>query len=148
MYARGDLLADLNEECPLPDATFDTILCTDVIEHLRHPGGLFMDASRMLKSGGHLILGTPYLYPLHEMPHDYFRFSASALEVMAGDARLEVVELRPYGSYRQVLGVMLAKKLGRVPVVRSLVPRFALVPRARVDAATAFPLGYLLVARK
>ncbi|HKV52111.1 MAG TPA: class I SAM-dependent methyltransferase [Gemmatimonadaceae bacterium] len=146
--SHADLLADLNEMCPLPDETFDTILCTDVIEHLKHPGGLFMDASRMLKSGGHLIVGTPYLYPLHELPHDYFRCSASALEMMAGEARLEVVELRPYGSYREVLGVLLAKKLQHVPVVRSLVPCFALMRRARVDAATAFPLGYLLVARK
>lgn len=144
----ADLLADLNEMCPLPDETFDTILCTDVIEHLKHPERLFMDAARMLKSGGHLIVGTPYLYPLHELPHDYFRCSASALEMMARDARLNVVELAPYGSYAHVLVVMLAKKLQRVPLVRSLVPGFGLMQRSHVRATTAFPLGYLLVASK
>ena len=144
----ADVLADLNEACPLPDETFDTILCTDVIEHLKHPERLFMDAARMLRSSGHLILGTPYLYPLHEMPHDYFRCSASALDMMARDARLTVVELRPYGSYRHVLGMMLAKKLQHVPLVRSLVPRLALMRGSHVRATTAFPLGYLLVASK
>ncbi|HKW14415.1 MAG TPA: class I SAM-dependent methyltransferase [Candidatus Krumholzibacteria bacterium] len=144
----ADVLADLNETCPLPDETFDTILCTDVIEHLKHPERLFMDAARMLRSGGHLILGTPYLYPLHELPHDYFRSSASALEMMARDARLTVVELRPYGSYRHVLGMMLAKKLQHIPLVRSLVPRLALMRRRHVRVTTAFPLGYLVVASK
>jgi SAM-dependent methyltransferase len=143
----ADVLADLNETCPLPDETFDTILCTDVIEHLKHPERLLMDAARMLKPGGHLILGTPYLYPLHELPHDYFRCSASALDMMARDARLTVVELRPYGGYRHVMVVMLAKKLQHVPLVRSLVPGLGLM-RSHARATTAFPLGYLLVASK
>lgn len=144
----ADLLADLNETCPLPDDTYDTILCTDVIEHLQHPERMFMDAARMMRSGGHLILGTPYLYPLHELPHDYFRCSASALDMMARAAGLTVIELRPYGTYRHVLGVMLAKKLQHVPLVRSLVPRLALMQRPQAPVTTAFPLGHLLVASK
>ena len=144
----ADLLVDLNAACPLPDDTFDTILCTDVIEHLKYPGRLFHDAARMLKPAGHLILGTPYLYPLHEMPHDYFRCSASALELMSRDAGLSVAELVAYGGYRQVLGVLLAKRLERVPLLSSLIPRIALMKRTPARANTPYPLGYLLVATK
>lgn len=57
----------------------------------------------MLRPGGKLLLGTPYLYP----QHDYCRCSASVLRLLVAEAGLEVVELKGYGDYRHVLAVLI-----------------------------------------
>lgn len=70
----GTAAADLigyAEELPFADASFDTILCTEVLEHTRHPFQVLTELARLLKPGGHLILSTPFIYPIHEALHDY-----------------------------------------------------------------------------
>lgn len=52
---------DANFSFPFSDQTFDTIICTDVIEHLENPTNLVRECSRMLKPGGMLILSTPHI---------------------------------------------------------------------------------------
>jgi 2-polyprenyl-3-methyl-5-hydroxy-6-metoxy-1,4-benzoquinol methylase len=51
--------ADLNAPLPCPDASFDAIISTEVIEHLENPRAVFRELSRLLRPGGHLLLTTP-----------------------------------------------------------------------------------------
>lgn len=53
------LQADLNEPLPVPDASFDHIISTDVIEHLENPRAIFREFSRLLRPGGTIIVTTP-----------------------------------------------------------------------------------------
>ncbi len=53
------LQADLNEPLPIPPASFDNIISTDVIEHLENPRAIFREFSRLLRPGGKLIVTTP-----------------------------------------------------------------------------------------
>ena len=47
------------DELPWPANTFDAITCMHVIEHLRNPGRIFEEASRVLKPGGVIYVETP-----------------------------------------------------------------------------------------
>jgi 2-polyprenyl-3-methyl-5-hydroxy-6-metoxy-1,4-benzoquinol methylase len=60
-------------QMPFADTTFDTIISSDVVEHLWNPLGIMTDLTRVLKTGGNLIVGTPFNYWLREAPNDYFR---------------------------------------------------------------------------
>jgi 2-polyprenyl-3-methyl-5-hydroxy-6-metoxy-1,4-benzoquinol methylase len=51
--------ADLNARLPCPDASFDTIISTEVIEHLENPRAVFRELARLLRPGGQLLLTTP-----------------------------------------------------------------------------------------
>ncbi len=51
--------ADLNEPVPVPDKAFDTIVSTEVIEHLENPRATFREFHRLLRPGGALLLTTP-----------------------------------------------------------------------------------------
>lgn len=51
--------ADLNHPIPLPDQSFDTIISTEVIEHLENPRFVFREFHRLLRPGGTLIVTTP-----------------------------------------------------------------------------------------
>jgi ubiquinone/menaquinone biosynthesis C-methylase UbiE len=66
-------------DIPLEDASFDTVLMTEVLEHLEEPGRAIAEARRLLRPGGKLILSTPFMWPLHEEPRDYFRYSPHGL---------------------------------------------------------------------
>src|SRR6478736_381600 len=82
--ASVDVLAGAYE-IPLADASFDTALMAEVLEHLEDPGRALAEAHRLLRTGGTLILTAPFMWPLHEEPRDFFRYSPHGLRhLLAG----------------------------------------------------------------
>ncbi len=57
---------------PLPDASLDAIVCTEVIEHVLDPLAVLHEFARLLKPGGRLLLTAPFLSSLHMEPYHYF----------------------------------------------------------------------------
>jgi len=149
-----DSEVDLNRPLPLASAAYDTVLATDVLEHLRHPGAFVHEVARILAPGGHAIVGVPFFYWLHEEPHDYHRFTEHALRAMCTDAGLEVVSLAPYGGPIAVLADILGKNLSTawrarvVDAVARAVLRTSVGARRDAAGARLSPLGYCLVARR
>ncbi|NNF59005.1 MAG: class I SAM-dependent methyltransferase [Rhodothermaceae bacterium] len=151
-----DLTADLNEGLPLPDAAFDTVLSTSVFEHLRSPELAWAEAARVLRPGGALIVHVPFLYWLHEEPHDYFRYTEHALRAYAERSGLRVVELKATGGGLAALADLVARFVAPLPwlcaahvaasqaVLRSAWGR----KLSSSERARRLPLGYCLVAVK
>jgi SAM-dependent methyltransferase len=88
-----DLVSDAYT-VPLDDGSVDTILLTEVLEHLERPQDALAECARLLRPGGHVILTTPFSWPLHEEPRDFYRFSPHGLRYLTEGAGFEVVELR------------------------------------------------------
>jgi SAM-dependent methyltransferase len=80
---------------PFPTAAFDTVLCTEVLEHVPEPLVLLTEVARVLCPGGLLILTTPQTWGLHEVPHDYYRYTEYGLRYLAGRAGLNVLVVEP-----------------------------------------------------
>ena len=78
-----NLLSDAHQ-LPFSDGSFDTILCTEVLEHLKEPKAAITEMKRVLKKEGKVVLTTCFVYPLHESPNDYFRFTKFVLRPAAG----------------------------------------------------------------
>lgn len=155
-----DIACNLNEPVPLPDAAYDTIICTDVLEHIAEPGRLMSEIARMLKPGGNLVLGVPFYYCLHEEPHDYFRYTKHALKKFCADNALEVLTLEPYGGAPEILVDVTYKTWDflNLPMRKFFLKcwnrfsRFLLsrkITRKLSNMSSKhFPLGYVLVAQK
>lgn len=79
MYrTRPDVFGDAS--ClPFVGDAFDTVLLLDVLEHLAEPEMALNEARRVLSEGGQLLLSVPFAYPLHDVPHDYQRFTEYGL---------------------------------------------------------------------
>ncbi|MDP9149844.1 MAG: class I SAM-dependent methyltransferase [Myxococcota bacterium] len=114
----GPDLAYDGKTLPFPDASFDTILNVQVLEHTPDPQRLIDEMSRVLRRDGRLIVTAPFSFRLHEEPHDYFRYSPHGLRSMLGKAGLEVVDLHAHGGLFSVLAhkinTFLAFRLGRL----------------------------------
>lgn len=57
---------------PLPDASLDAILCTEVLEHVTDPMAVLTEFARLTKPGGRLLLTAPHGSPLHMEPYHYY----------------------------------------------------------------------------
>ncbi len=64
---------------PLSDSSADTVLLLDVLEHLDDPEKAVSEAARILRRGGTCLVQVPFLYPLHDEPHDYQRWTIHGL---------------------------------------------------------------------
>jgi SAM-dependent methyltransferase len=69
---------------PFPDASFDYILCTEVLEHADDPTALISEMYRVLKPGGTLAATVPFSARVHHAPHDHYRFTRYRLARMFG----------------------------------------------------------------
>ena len=54
------------------DDSFDSILCTEVLEHIPYPNESIKEFSRLLKHNGNLILTAPYASLPHFQPYYYY----------------------------------------------------------------------------
>jgi len=66
-----DFECDLTKKMPFHDDEFDTLILSDVLEHIPQPEKLWQEMYRILSPKGKIILNVPFCYALHEEPHDY-----------------------------------------------------------------------------
>lgn len=109
-----DILADA-KKLPLKTNSFETALLIQVLEHVDSPEEVIKEASRVLKENGTLIISVPFLYPLHDMPYDWGRYTASALKSFARNASLRIIKFEQQGNFfefwLQMLNTFLVKRI-------------------------------------
>lgn len=85
------------ERLPFHDESFDFILCTEVLEHTQQPFQVLRELARVLKPGGHLFLSVPFIYPIHESPNDYWRFTTHGLALASRSVGIRPLYIRSKG---------------------------------------------------
>lgn len=75
-----------------PSASYDVVLSTQVLEHVKDPDGYLQECHRLLKPGGQLILSTHGMVEEHGCPFDFHRWTSRGLEDLAEKAGFTVSE--------------------------------------------------------
>lgn len=87
-----DVVGDAHNQ-PFNDNEFDIILCTEVLEHLKKPKMAISEVKRVLKPDGKLMLTTRFIFPLHDTPGDYYRYTIYGLkELFKAGWEIEKIE--------------------------------------------------------
>jgi SAM-dependent methyltransferase len=92
------------DDLPLADGSLDAVVLTEVLEHVGDPGAVLTEMARLLAPGGRLIMTTPFVWPLHMQPHDYFRYTPGGLRTLLEPRGFRAIEVRPLGGYFTMLG--------------------------------------------
>ncbi len=95
---KADILAPV-EKLPIKDSQYDTALFIQVMEYVDDPQKSLNEISRILKKGGILILSSPFMYSIHDIPYDRNRFTSYALVDFIKKANLKVVEVKSQGTF-------------------------------------------------
>ena len=146
----GDVvIADVNKDIPLENNITDLVLMTEVLEHIKEPRVVLAEVYRILKPGGKLILTTPFVWPEHEAPNDFYRYTKYGLEYLLRESGYNDIKIEPKSGYFltmcQLTMVFMRKKIF-IPVV-FFINAFAMT-FSFCDKRKDFPLGYNVAATK
>jgi SAM-dependent methyltransferase len=102
-YPEFDLCAPLDQ----PER-FDVTICEQVLEHVEDPSVAASNLRELTVPGGHVIVSTPFLIRVHELPEygmrDYWRFTPRGLRTLLERAGLEVAEVGEWGNRECIAG--------------------------------------------
>ncbi len=99
-----DIIGDAHDLSVFPQESFDIVLCTEVLEHLHTPTQAIAEFHRILQPGGTLLLTTRFVFPLHDTPHDYYRYTKYGLQHLLRD--FEDVEITEEASTIETIAVL------------------------------------------
>ena len=95
-FFTDDYLKNLN--LPFEPESFEAIVSFQVLEHHRNPAEMVAELYRITKKGGYLLISCPFLWPLHEEPSDYFRFSEHGLKELFKNYSVKILEIKKQGA--------------------------------------------------
>ncbi len=110
---RLDIVSDITK-IPEPDASFDAVMCIEVLEHIPYPVDALRELARLLRPGGYLIVTAPFCSLTHMAPY-FFQtgYSRYFYEYWFEKSGLSIIDLQHNGNYFEYL----AQEIRRIPQV-------------------------------
>jgi len=90
-----------------PDESIDIFFCMEVLEHVKNPFNAIKEIKRTLKPGGMIVGSTPFIFPMHDEPHDFYRYTKYGLVNLFQD--FKKIELAERNSYIESIYVVLLR---------------------------------------
>lgn len=154
-----DFECDITKKLPFEENYFDTIILSDVLEHIPQPECLWVEMSRILAKNGKIIVNVPFYYWLHEQPHDYYRYTEFALRRFVETCGLRLVQIFAIGGVPEIMTDIFAKNICQIPMIGNSLAIFSqwitlsfiktnLGEKVSTATGKDFPLGYFLIAEK
>jgi SAM-dependent methyltransferase len=108
----GNVHADLHgsiDAIPVDDASFDVVLCLQVLEHVPDPAAAVRELRRVVKPDGRVLLSTHGVYPFHPNPDDLWRWTDQGLErLFLTNAEWSSVTVRPGAGTTATVAMLVA----------------------------------------
>jgi ubiquinone/menaquinone biosynthesis C-methylase UbiE len=103
-YGHIDYVSDITN-IPVPDGSFDVVLCTEVLEHVARPIETLQELGRILAPKGRLFLTAPLSSGLHQQPYHYYGgFSPHFYKKFLPEFGFDTVDILPTGGLMKHVG--------------------------------------------
>ncbi len=87
------------ENIPFENHSFDSILCTEVVEHIFNIEVVLKELNRVLKPGGKILITCPFVWNEHEIPHDFARYSKFGIKHIFEKYGFEMINYEASGNF-------------------------------------------------
>jgi SAM-dependent methyltransferase len=105
---------------PFADDSVDSVMLTEVLEHLPEPQAALAEAWRILKSDGRVYVTVPMTWGLHYVPHDYYRFTRFGITHLLVKSGFKVEVVEPMGGLFTIISARLVDCLSTLLLDRPL----------------------------
>ena len=109
----ADLLADA-AFVPLAGATFDLVVCGELLEHVPDPKPVLREIYRVLKPGGTVLITVPFLFRIHADPFDFGRYTDRYWELNINKVGFEIFEVEKQGLFYAVISNFIEQYLQNI----------------------------------
>lgn len=144
---------------PYSDESVSGVVCTQVLEHSADPEILLGEMYRVLAPGGIIFLTVPFVWPEHEKPYDFQRYTSYGLDKLCKSAGFESIRIETttgiYGTVSQLLAAHMFENWTTIVWLKALVVVCICFPVQVIgllgDALfrhTGMTLDYVVTARK
>jgi len=103
---------------PAEDESFDCVMATEFLEHYSEPEKVLREILRVMKPGGKFFATVPFIWNLHEIPYDEYRYTPYSLERHLLNAGFSEIEIRAIGGWNMAFAQMIGLWLGFSPMNR------------------------------
>jgi SAM-dependent methyltransferase len=160
-----DVFGD-GQRLPFASGSFDSLVLLDVLEHMPTPSAAMTESHRVLKPGGVLVVQVPFLYPLHDEPDDFQRWTEHGLRALFAAHHFNISNMTRLGHPLETAAALFAIALANslLDAGRKMRPALLLAPLlmaaiplvnlsgwvlARIlPASSIMPMGYRVIAHK
>jgi ubiquinone/menaquinone biosynthesis C-methylase UbiE len=104
---------------PFEDAFFECAFGTEVLEHCPDPELVLKEVHRVLKPDGIFFFTVPFLWNLHEVPHDEYRYTPFSLQRHLSNSGFQNIEIKATGGWHAAMGQMLGLWVKRAPMSKA-----------------------------
>ena len=94
-------------QIPLRDAEVDCVLATEFLEHHSDPGRILAEIKRVMRDGGKFFATVPFVWNLHEIPHDEYRYTPYSLRRLLEEVGFKNIEIKALGGWNMSLAQMI-----------------------------------------
>jgi len=98
---------------PFENASFDCAFGTEVLEHCPEPEIVLKEVFRILKPNGVFFFTVPFLWNLHEVPHDEYRYTPFSLERHLKNSGFTEINIKATGGWHASMAQMIGLWLNR-----------------------------------
>ncbi len=93
---------------PFQLESINTAILIEVLEHTPNPVNILKEVNRILTVDGTAFITVPFLWNLHDVPHDEFRYTPFSLQRMFKEAGFTFIEIETFGNWHASLAQFLA----------------------------------------
>jgi SAM-dependent methyltransferase len=101
---------------PFENDDFDGCIAIEVLEHCPEPEVFLKEVYRVLRPGSSFFFTVPFVWNLHEVPHDEYRYTPFALERHLRNSGFKEIEIKATGGWHAALAQMMGLWVRRAPI--------------------------------
>ena len=113
---------------PFSDKSFDAVILFEVLEHIFEDESVIKETHRVLNNDGQLYISVPFMYPIHDAPHDFRRYTKYGLSHILSNNGYHIESITTHGnsivSSLQLFNLAILDTLNSIPSMFSLLTLF------------------------